>query len=302
MKRMLFIPLIFAFITSTAQTWVPSEAEWYYTKVYTMPPDTSYTKLSVSDSIFENKACKYFTVEKSAFCSKMPGELIYPKNDSVFLYDNQLKKFQLLYNISAQKGSSWYYHFIKNSINDLDSVKILIDSTSKVEYNSTILRKQYVSYIYKNNEETLKTTSEIIEFIGDINYFFNIPLNSYTKPEISCDGSFNKGIRCYSDSKLGHISFTPNMDCTYESKYQETISIADNFTDVFANYELNKIVFNRNYTNSIIKSNIYNINGVKQNVKLINNEIDISSLPKGVYILQVKQLDKNMYSKTFVKK
>ena len=100
-------------------------------------------------------------------------------------------------------NDSWVIE-IKDEEQDLDTIKISVDSISIININGIDLKVLYVTYFKLNENMHEVYSSRIIEKIGDIQYMFNwFPWSS-----IACDVNYTNGLRCYEDQNIGFYSNT----------------------------------------------------------------------------------------------
>ncbi len=224
---------------------------------------------------------------------------VYYEDSIVYFYMNDLDNFQMLYNFKAKRDSSWT--FVVRDIdfhNILDTVVVTVKNVRMITINNQKLKKLSVTYSYKNDESSFIYPSEIVETIGDLNYMFNIWYRF-----IECDFySFSYGLRCYEDSNFGYYSTGIADSCT--STY--TRSVNDNAltkrVEIYPNPSNGLIYINAGLETDVTVE-IHNLMGIKYIVKDFKSQIqiDISSLPNGLYFAIIKQEDNIIGIEKFIK-
>ena len=276
--------------------WASIGAKWFYTERYANSGDIAYIKIeSVKDTVIQGKSCKKLITNSVQRCSNRTNiEYMYSDSAKVFFFDAYLNNFQMLYDFSREKGDSW--KIILNSDNYLDTLVITVDSVADLEVNQQILKKLYVTYSSKTYVfSPLKQESEIIEFIGDINYMF--PWNGS-----ACDANYASGLRCYEDEIIGFFSRDISPSCEYILTGISNVYNNDIMMEVFPTYvhSIIKVLVKDNIN---INYNILNINGkICINGNVNDHEINIQHLNSGIYFIKFYDVNNNLvYVKKIVK-
>jgi hypothetical protein len=283
----LFFYLLFSNI-SFAQYFGVEGSTWHYSKVNVadfMPGSLyeSYMQVTSSgDTTIHGKVCNRLVNSSPLMCSGEQGtKFTYYANDSVFYYEPAYDSFELLYDMNASQGESWYIRI--PDYNDEDTISVHVNFTDTVTINGLQLKRLQVSYnTHFDNMTPFSYDSEIIERIGDTHYLFNLfPEWSY-----ACDEAIVTGMRCYEDPNMPLYATAIANSCTFQSyigldeqqftqrmAYPNPASNAvhlsiENGTDV--TYEIFDLL-----GNLVVKGQTY-------------SEIDISSLVSGSYILMVQ--------------
>lgn len=176
-----------------------TNTQWFYSEtVYPVYSPTihyeDYNLLkSIGDTIINGVKCNILShVRGNAGCASFESPAyVYQSNDTVHFYNSQKKGFSTLYVYGTEVGDSWTVEY------PLGNVKVKVDSMSSVQALGRTLKLQFVTYssvLQTVYEYTPKST--IIEYIGDINYFFQ---SSILQREWVCDefGKDRTGLRCY---------------------------------------------------------------------------------------------------------
>lgn len=186
----------------------PVGATWYYTE--TDGPLVDYILMTcVSDSTANGITYKTLVADQS--CLNGDTQVLAQKGDSVFWLSPAIDTFQLLYDFGAQEGDNWPL-WIKDDPNDDTIVwNHSVDSTWIDTINGYPLRAMRVTYG--------NYTSTVIEQFGNLKYLLYL----YNKWE-PCDLNYPHGLRCYSDSIIGHYETGIADSCTYS-----TVGVAETF-------------------------------------------------------------------------
>lgn len=301
MKTIYFAAILF-FLTLKviAQDFAPLGAKWYYTEEFAFSGDVDFLLIqSVKDTIILNKNCRELNCE--ALCWNKCGlQYVYSSNDSVFFYDDELDKFQLLYFFSDKINDTWYIQ-IYNWDESMDTFKVNVDSIYTVSINDEVLRAYDVTYTIKeySDDFDLSYSSKVIEKIGDTHYLFYMP----EETRLLCDENFSRGLRCYEDSQFGLYSTGIADSCNYTYKWISNVE--DNTNDNFilhinstneniqikVNFQEEVIVELRNLYGGLIQSKIFTW----------NTNLDITGLSKGIYLLAIKCHNKLLETRKIIK-
>lgn len=305
MKLKLYITaiiLIFQFHQSLGQDFAPVGAKWHYTERFAFSGDISYLWIeSVGDTIIKGKDCTILENNGGLMCAfRNTQDFVYYEDSITYFYVPEIDTFQILYNLKAQKDSSWTIVFGIDLESKLDTIQVVVDSISYSTINSKELKKLHVSYKSLNfGSEDLGYKGEIIERIGDSNYLFNL----YSLSGIVCDGNYSGGLRCYQDPEMGFYSTEIAESCTYIYKWTgiENNNLNTDFK-VYPNPTSDWIKIESKTSKELIIS-ILNLSGkVLINSLLVgSSNLDLTNFQKGFYILEIKQSDKILESRKILK-
>lgn len=279
MKFIVLLILLFTFSFSFSQTtWPPNSSIWYY-ETYSgwFPPIFhEYMTIEVNgDTVIKGKSCrilekKYYSRFDGGCTDNDENEYVYNDSNKVYLYNRALDTFSILYDFGAKQ-----YDTIKYTV-DSCYYSLIIDSLSEIIINQDTLTVFHIGY------------SEIIEGIGSMGYLFPSNNSSHCGT-IVCDGAGIVGLRCYSDSIIGHFETGLN-DC------EATVIWNSDKTEINKNSYIN-IYPNPTSSYLFIESElykgeflIYNSNGqLVHSSQLISgiNRIDLSKIENGLYLYKV---------------
>ncbi|MCF8307484.1 MAG: T9SS type A sorting domain-containing protein [Bacteroidales bacterium] len=288
-----------------AQNWAPEGASWHYNETYAFYPDSTYIKYeSVGDTVIDGQACK--KLDKYHYVYYLmrdhDEEYMFSRNDTVFVYDNYIEDFQMLYDFNAEAGDTWY-RLIPDAYDDTDTSFVHIDSTTTTEINGVTLEKFYATFemvYHSDNFDDWTYNGEIIERIGYMDYmFYSTPVTYFTY-----DHNFATGLRCYEDDILGLYETGMVDSCTYTYYWEPTrtnfaktsnIRTYPNPVKKLLNIDTEikgEITFSlRSLTGKIVEKGSINENGA----------INVSTLNKGLYILFINRNDQIIHRKKIIK-
>jgi len=304
MKKIFIIFLMIQNICSFAQTeWAPIGATWHYNRPYVTNEQCVYFK-SLKDTIIQNNKCRVIEVKinpQSSSPLMLDKIYLYQQNDSILYFDTE--KFCLLYNFAAKIGDTIIVQNskFKPSTNFLysDSIKCfkykIIDIDS-VAISSIWLKRQKIEALNSDDWGFSNLTTDVfylVEKIGSLNYFFGQA--AITNPEMT-----PSLCRCYSDNSISYTSSDWNYTCDFTTEIKKEFSdleyrIFPNPCSDFLNVHSPNPIKNIN----IVSSNSRIV--INRNVNDKNCVLNINSLNKGVYFLQIST-DKNISYFKFIKK
>ncbi len=294
--------IIFQIYSSFGKDFAPIGAKWYYTEQFAFSTDISYIWIeSVGDTIIKGKNCKILKNNGEFTCKFHNTEnFVYFEDSIVYFFVPAIDTFQILYDLKAQKDSSWTIVFGIDWLSKLDTIQVIVDSVSYVTINSKELKQLHVSYKSLNfGWEHLGYKSEIIEKIGDKNYLFNLSSLS----GIFCDDNYSGGLRCYQDPDFGFYSTGIAESCDYTYKWTGIKGNSLNSDiKVYPNPASDWIEI-ESRTNKELMINILDLSGkVLVNYKFIgSSKFDLTSFQKGFYILRIIQSDNLIETRKIIK-
>lgn len=248
-----------------------------------MPNSTVYMPYvmeSVSEEVFEGKLCKKIIGLQPAFNFTF---YVYSQNDSIFRWDGDNNRFNLLYDFTAEAGDSWDIEMPHFALGNGDTtINVLVDSVGFMVRNEDTLKVWYITY-----GESADWGNTIIEGIG--NYYFFIPL-----PDIF-ERCICGGVRCF-ESTDAYYEF---VDYPCDTIYTEVISGVEGTFDldrieIFPNPTSDQITLSINFS----KDAIFNLELVDLTGRTVLSEtfknigphiIDTTQLPRGLYVLRLSE-------------
>ncbi len=269
----------------------PIGAKWHYT-----PPYGNYDSFdcflfeSTHDTIINGNICKVIDITKCITQQLIGKEYLFQNGDSLFYYNYNSDNFYLLYNFSAEVNDTIIVHNnkFKPTIGYLSSDSIIYFKYKILEIDSLNIsgewyKRQTVTSLYGGDWgfSGAQQDTYIIEKMGSLVFFFG--RLGYIIPEESA------GIlRCYSDSIFNYHNPDWEQDCDYSVSIKELNKKEENFIKIFPN-PFNKTITIETSLYSKLEINILNLLGetlLKQKTQNNSNEIDLSFLLNGIYIIK----------------
>lgn len=303
MKHIITFGLVLlSFVKLTAQDFAPIGAEWHYNERHAFSGDLTFFKVSsIKDTVVDMKNCRLIQKQGNPMCSGRPDiEYMYQKDSILYFYDTTFNKFQILYDLTKKVNESWVIEVIDVMYdNNLDTIKITVDSIATKVINEKPLKELFVTYNVLTEEHPYSYKSRIIEKIGDVNYLFNY----YPYSSIACDGNYADGLRCYEDSELGFYSTMIVDSCDYIYIWSNIQGKISNINiKIFPNPTSGQIKISAE-TKSEYLVELTDVIGrkLKSDNFTLNTQIDITAFPKGSYILLVKERNETITERIIIK-
>lgn len=259
--------------------------KWTYTEASpgVMPNSTVYMPYvmeSVSEEVFEGKLCKKIIGLQPFFNFTF---YVYSQNDSIFRWDGDNNRFNLLYDFTAEAGDSWDIEMPHFALGNGDTtINVLVDSVGFMVRNEDTLKVWYITY-----GEAADWGNTIIEGIG--NYYFFIPL-----PDIF-ERCICGGVRCFESPHADYVF----VDYPCDTIYTEVISGIEEISDsdqisIFPNPTSGQITLSPLTLNGVVLSlEIVDLTGktvFSETFKNIGPRIiDTTQLPRGLYVLRLSE-------------
>jgi hypothetical protein len=291
MKPILISVAIIVFCTFNllAQYFAPVGAKWYYTKINFDNVGYFYAE-SIKDTVVNGKNCRKIINDNVPGNYDVPVNYVYDSDSIVYFYCKKKDSFQILSNFKAKKGDSWTTYFTCMG-GILDSVQATVDTVYRVNIIGHSLIRQEINYKFSENGITYNAI--VTEKIGDNQFLFNLNARYQVT-----DAEMSNGLRCYSDPDFGTYSTGIAPTCTYTG-----IELPkNNEIKIYPNPVKNQIMIDSRGSYNVTLA-IYNITGaLKMKQKLTKNkeEISISNLPKGTYLIKISGNNRN-YIQKFIK-
>ena len=268
-----------------AQNWFPVGAQWHYDRQSGIGPLHDYFRLSVEkDTIINGKACQKIIKDDGLECLKHDSvEFVYEQNDSVFIFLLEFDEFRLYYNLTMAVGDTLFLELMDLSTPpDLDTILTVLDSVSTVQINGASYQKQHLTFKYLGEYSQYTQSLSMLERIGMEPYFF---YHHREEPSFSCDGDFITGLRCYEDALVGFYETGLADSCTYKLDLSPTV-LDSRQLKVYPNpaYDVLNISSSLGYAHFN-----YTLTSISGELILEGraHSLDVSGLPRGLYILTV---------------
>ena len=294
---LLLIPLNWAI----CQDFAPVGAEWHYTERYAFfwNKETYVYIRSIGDTVIKGKNCRILENNGGLACTfHNEKDYVYSEDSITYFYVPEIDSFQILYDLRAQKDSSWIVVYYVNIGPWMDTLSVTVDSVTSVTINGKVLKKFHVHYEPLSGWWVRVGSGVIIEGIGDRQYLFPF----YSSWAI-CDGNYSAGLRCYQDTVIGLYSTGIADSCTYS--YDNT-GIEDNGSEPVINTYPNPttdILFIQTDIQSSIELRLANTSGgiVIEDKIYGEHQLDLSGLPAGVYFLEFFETHKRHSFRRIIK-
>lgn len=276
-----------------AQIWCAPNAEWYYTR-YTLMGN-SYSKITYAGTVTINS----YTCQQLNYYSEMYSQLsgtttsftispyyTYTSNTVVFLNEKNTNNFDTLYYFNANPNYEWLLpaSYANTAIATCARSKVTVLDTGHQVIQGNNLRWLRVSLT-----NGFPSTDTIFERIGFLkNYFLQ-----YDRCTASQDYHEGGPLRCYSDNQILNYKKV-SYACNY-------LSIPSNLREYSSLFHL-KVYPNPANSSLTVDLNDNNncsirlINSLGQVVYQVEyslerkQEIDISDLVPGIYLLKIERL------------
>lgn len=279
--------------------WFPEDAEWIYIMPSPSGPEVQPVDFRVvSDTVIQGRQCVATTFQFDHLANNIRTIYFCEANDSVFFFNPLAKEFQLLYNFNLQKGDR-YVISPSPECKD-DSLVVYIDSTGEKLLNGKKMRVQYVhtqsiSHAERKNHWQIGWNNKavIYETIGSTSYFM--------PQETGWNDMFFDHLCQYSGDG---IRFKSNPD---ESCEKTGVLEPDNTNlrlIVYPNPVSGMLHIQlADAEKGIVRITVCDLLGrvMLQKEILSKPELDVSSLPAGMYLLQVQTADGKILTAKFVK-
>ena len=286
MKKILTVCIVISAFYSSAQTWAPIGATWYYSETHYFLPLVDYYKVeSVGDTLINGISCKVLH-KNSYVCDLRPlTEYMYDSSNHVYFWDAAIQSFQMLYNFDAAAGDSWKIY--TGYPYPQDTILYTVDSTSLISINGFSRKILYISNNFFGQET-------IIEGIGSTKKLFNWDAGF-------CDGSWAAGIRCYEDANIGLVDFDTLLSCDtiyytgieeHSSEYNFTIFPIPIESEMFVQQTGGKF-----FPSTFKLFNLVGENVLSGELNVEKNRIDLSAILSGTYFIRISSKDKNFFKK-----
>lgn len=301
MKFLLSALLITLSMYASAQSWPEKGAVWHY-QISSIGGYGLIKVVYEKDTLIENRLCaklsalSYFygitgpdgkagLIEKK----QLPDKFTYYNGDTVFYLVDQ--QFKPLYCFNANPGDSWE---LGGQTNDLDcsGTSVKVDSIGTTTIQSHLLK--WVSVSPKENSG-LALNGKIVERIGTIDgYLF--PVINCCDPNMICDFDYIR-FTCYQDDDFPSYNVTM-YDCEYYLK--TNIPEVEFFQGLYPVPTKNKLNVISKQVSSVI---ILSIDGkIVCEPEISGNQIDLSELESGIYLVILKNKSGKIYSQKIIKR
>jgi len=292
-----------------AQTeFAPIGAEWYYSEPYgssNLHQSQNYILFCVTgDTVINHRTAKIIDLKFNGL-TPLCTEFISQSGDTVLYYNTSTEQFHVLYNFSANISDTIIVHnqsfkpncgALFNLCDTVQNFKYKILNIDSVLISGKWLKRQaiemltygdYWSFGIENGQPNY-----IIEGIGSLIYFFGRANVIFPEMEIPL-------LRCYN---AGDIYYHNNLWINECSHITSINDYQKEFIRIVPNPARNFIEI-RNISNySIASIQIYStLNKLVYENHVEQSMINISSFPKGIYLLKIFYINNTFLTLKFIK-
>lgn len=302
--------LSLSIISQTNVVFCPLGAEWNYNFRQTAggaPQPYSYTYLEkikyVRDTLINGNF--YKVVEHKEFLNACSGyniaqlTVIKQNGDTIF-FRNAITNhtWQILYNFIAMPGQVWHTTVKGDGLNNMVTNKTTVLTKTTINVNAIALRQMTVTSEIVGSAFT--NTSVITERFGSDHFMFN-----YNPNAGFCDAQWFERNLCYKDNEIGTNQFT-SYPCNYSTVgFKEENSLDQLGLKLYPN-PFNYVLHINVSANFALEAHTFKINDILGREILTerleqNNQLDLSELNAGVYLLNVYRDNQLLTTKKMMK-
>lgn len=264
------------FFLLSGQDFAPVGAEWYYHSMAGgMAPSHSeyYHFVCAKDTIIHAHSLRKIDVTYYRYLGDSVVLAPYyfsQTNDTVSLYNPELKKFYTLYIFNANQGDTLIFDIPYDGFSTEDTTfRVVLDTVITEIYDSTPLKK----YVLHPVDNFGWCYGFYLEKVGGYEWF--LPLGLVIIPEV--DGP----VRCYRDHEVDiHFGST---DCNYRI-VNSVKDLNATYLEIYPNPATGLVQVKSDFRIDLIE--VIDDSG-KKIFESVQSEIDISGLKKGIYLFRI---------------
>ena len=301
MKKILLLTFSLLLIGQlNAQSFAPIGASWYYTTKSDNQDSLRWIKIKVAaDTLFAGKNAKVFSYTyESPNALPCPNSvdttLLAQQADSLFFYENGT--WQLLVDFNASIADTFSYNIAVSNGNQaiVRTIIARVDSVRIDSYNGNNLRSLYLRQTNTAGGYNFHD-GWITEVIGH-----EYALLPWVNSSCAFASNYIYGIRCYSDSIIGNIQFTP-FSCQAVTTSLKKLQ----------NRKHDLILYPNPTTETLFISDAKKITQIRildqsgRQVKQWDNprnKLNIGELPSGLYFISLQTQTGELINQKFVKR
>lgn len=290
MKRIVLFALLMCFTVVSKAQFAPIGSTWHYSLSKASNPLYSYEKyVSIKDTSVAGENCRVIK-------SSLSKELMYSKNNKVFYYF--MGGYRLIYDYNSAVNDTITFSFkaYKSgksiSIDTVFSVKAVVQKIDTINIGGKLLKRFNTSVIKRKDLSYIVWPSNY-QYIENIGYEYQFMLVLIPP---STDDMHN--LRCYSDNSITYKTDwwkSINKDCEYAEASGIPEKVDSRYI-IYPNPSQKSILIQaslQDKTNVLAK--IFNGLGQEEigfTIESENEEVDISTLRKGIYYLYIYKNNK----------
>lgn len=265
-----------------AQDW-PVGTTWIYEQYeFLWPPDPyNYIIFKISgDTLIQNQQAKIlvgfgWNSSKDSTQIKPPLDTYFIKtgNGKIHLWNLDSSRFELIYdfNVRPMDSLSYYIGPFKSSRDTIEYTKYVVESEKEVETSNGFKKIKYLQEL-KMDKHCIIYNGGIIDEIGCIAYFF--------QHYCLWDPGIGGNLVCFTN---GVFNYPKDYTCKIPTGIQNPLE----FPPVIYPNPTNDIITIQNFPNLESRVMLYNSLGQPFVCKGDENRIETSTLPAGVYLLEL---------------
>jgi len=288
-----------------SQSWCPQGAVWYFNHwdIWSGSGYLKWTYIGTS-AVIDGKTCNQFTIEKYAQVGNVSvyGYFTYFNNNVVYNVPTVGSIKDTLFDFNAKPGDKW--RMAPTNRANCAASKVIVLDTGTAVIQGQKLRWLKVNY--------LSNKTNIVDFIYErFGALYAYPYNWFNVCPAGSDGEFGGSLRCYSDHQISNFVNDHSQACNYY--------FSPNIVGITKNLESENVVaIFPNPFSDFLTINFQNASAIENyEIKLLDflgrastplsattktgKEIDLSSLPKGIYFLQIWHKEKLIGTEKLIK-
>ena len=261
---------------------LPPGAEWYY-EIQNENGSITYQYLyQAGDTIVQDEPThilvKINTLYDKDLHQDVTHEYVYERNGKVYWWNKTLEEFTVLYDFGAEVGDSW------NIFVGTEILTMHVDGVDFIEYGD-----RYYPMLHVSDPDDI-FSGDIVCGIGHLTSFFPERLMD------NGDGIRVEGLRCYwVEDELVFKPGDEDCDAIYSEVHgveEDGPSTGSGTFTVYPN-PTNGVLFVETRLIASLPDQTYRITNLmgqtvlSGNINADNQQIDVSSLPKGMYFITV---------------
>lgn len=188
---LLLFPLLFSLLLQAQTPFAPLGARWTYTVgSWAGPEQYAVVVTAIADTVIQGRTASML-VPNTTGCNVL-AEILTTSNDSLYYWQQEAQRFQLLFRWDAQPGDTWYTPVSVSGVSD--TLLWSVTSIGTITIDGTVLRQLDVTCT--GYEWIFSRSSGIVtEGLGPLQAPFSWAAGF-------CDDETLLGLRCYSDSAI----------------------------------------------------------------------------------------------------
>lgn len=308
LRYFFFVLISIAYLSCSSQTFAPLGTYWTFgTGEFWVPGSYPTTWKVTRDTIVLGKPSRIIEITQGGNVYwDTTGIIIHGDSSLIQWFDPHENAFKTFIDFNADSGDIWFTNYPYRNYRKYCNGRVFVGSIDSINISGYMLKRMTVNIGDSAAYYGLSTIVEHIGFIGSIEHDGLYPGESSTQVctgGITFDATEYYGLRCFEDSIIGFIDFIPNQNCDYNNVGIDQLS--DN-TEIKIYPNPSKNFLHVDVTTNKLPTLQYSIisgQGINllSGILSINNRIDLTSLPAGIYSIKVSNSEA-VYCESFIKK